>query len=376
MKKTSKTLLHWWNTTDKYTLIAAIGLLTIGLMLSMTASPTIANKMGLKPSYFIVRHFAYAFFGFSIILTLSTLREETLKGLALIGFGISIILMLLVPIIGYEIKGSKRWIRAFGFCLQPSEILKPCFILVIALLLDKTHQSRKWGYRALALIALITVMILLISQPDIGTAILFLLTFCLQLFINGMPIALVIGALGLLFSLSLGCYMYFSHISERINRFFASDLSYQTEKSLNAFKTSGFLGKGLGEGKIKETLPDSHTDFIFAVAAEEFGITTCIAIIGCFLFIGIVNIYRATLTQNQFRILAIAGLSLMICLQASINMAVAVNLMPTKGMTLPLLSYGGSSMISTSICIGMLLSLTKKVDGHGITKYQLDRFNV
>ncbi len=341
-------------------------------MLAMTASPAIANKMGLKPSYFIVRHLAYAICGFCLMVFTSTLSEKALKRLAIIGFFLCVILTCLVPFLGYEIKGSKRWIKAFGLCLQPSEILKPCAILLNAILLDKTYQSQKWGYRMIACLVVAGIIVLLLTQPDIGTAILFLLTFCLQLFVSGMPVILVFGALGLICSISFGCYMYFPHISGRINRFFGSDLSYQTAKSLDAFKHSGILGRGLGEGRVKEILPDAHTDFIFAVAAEEFGIIICIAIMICFILIGMVNLYKATLNQNRFRSLSLVGIALMICLQASINIAVSVNLMPTKGMTLPLLSYGGSSVISASICIGILLAITKKVN---ITsRYQLNRF--
>lgn len=372
MTPISKALFFWWKTIDKYTLFAAVGLFTIGLMLAMTASPAIANKMGLKPSYFIVRHLAYTIFGFTIMIFTSTLSEKSLKKLAVVGFFFFAILTCLVPILGYEIKGAKRWIKAFGFCLQPSEMLKPCFVLLIAILLDRTHQLQKWGYRMLACLVTIGVIATLLMQPDIGTTILFLTTFCLQLFISGMPTALVCGALGMIFSVSFGCYMYFPHISARINRFFGSDLSYQTAKSLDAFKRSGLLGRGLGEGRIKEILPDAHTDFIFAVAAEEFGIITCIAIMTCFILIGMVNLYKATLNQNRFRVLSLSGLSLILCLQASINIAVSVNLIPTKGMTLPLLSYGGSSVISTSICIGMLLAITKKVNTN--SRYQLTHF--
>lgn len=374
MTQVTKIFLSWWKSIDKYTLIASLCLLIVGSILTMTASPAVASKIGLVPSHFITRHFGYAILSFFLIVTISTCEEKTLKKLAILGFFVFVILLCLVPFFGHETKGSKRWIKAFGFFLQPSELLKPCFILLTAMLLGKTHESRKVVYRGLACMILLLIVALLLFQPDVGTSILFFLTFCLQLFVSGMPMILLWIALCSSFAASFGCYVYFPHISERINRFIKSDLSYQTGKSLDSFKNSGLFGMGPGEGRIKEVLPDSHTDFIFAVAAEEFGFVACIGIMMLFLLIGVLNMYKATLAQNKFRMLSLTGLILMLCSQASINVAVSMNLMPTKGMTLPLLSYGGSSMIATSICMGIVLAITKKPTH--TSKYQLARFNV
>lgn len=367
--KLARPLYGWINSLDKPTLFTAIALLTVGLLLVISSSPVIASKIGFDETYFIFRQLASVLLGVFVALFLSALEEKWIRRLMLLALIICITLLAIVPFVGHTVKGAKRWIRFAGMFAQPSELLKPCMIIFTASMFERHGKSRLY-----AIGLLIAIEALLLTQPDVGMSILFLLTFCFQLFISGMPIVLVALALLGMGGGGVSAYFIFSHIYSRIRRFFSAEPGYQVSKALNAFANGGLLGVGLGEGEIKDNLPDSHTDFIFSVAGEEMGTVTCLLIAACFLFIAIRNLNQAKVKKGCFQALSISGIAFSICAQACINISVNLNLVPTKGMTLPFLSYGGSSILSSCVCLGLLLALTKK--RRAALTYQLKHFNV
>lgn len=374
VRKGVKLWLTWWNSVDKYTLTASFGLTISGLLLVISSSPAIASKIGLSTTYFIYRQVASVLLGLGLTILLSLASEILIKRLMFFGLIFSLCLLLLVPFLGHATKGSKRWLKLAGISIQPSELLKPCMIIFSAVMFDLQRRYEGGRFRIYAMSLLFAIEALLLIQPDVGTSILFALTFYFQLFVSGMPLALVVLLSMVFSSLSLLAYMHFPHISYRVQKFLSLEPGYQVSKALDAFKNGGVLGVGLGEGNIKEHIPDSHTDFIFAVAGEEMGVIPCLLIVITFLFIAARNLQHASTSESYFRSLSIAGLAFSTCLQAGINLSVNLNLLPTKGMTLPLLSYGGSSMASSCICLGLILALTRKREE--VTKYQLKRFNV
>ncbi len=297
-----------------------------------------------------------------IMLAISMQNLKTIRRTAIIGYAAIIVLMVLTLLWGNSTKGATRWINLFGFSLQPSEFVKPFFAVVAAWLFDgqKRHQDFPGDILSTGLFLL--TLILLLAQPDVGMSIVVSVIWGFQFFLSGLSIVLVclLGIGGLL--LLVLAYFTFGHVHARIEQFLASggELSYQVKKSLEAFHNGSFFGRGPGEGVVKMNIPDAHTDFIFAVAGEEFGMFLCLIIIGIYAAIVIRAMVISMKDNNLFIILAAAALSASFGLQAIINMASTMHLMPTKGMTLPFISYGGSSLFATAIGIGMLLAITRK----------------
>jgi len=286
---------------------------------------------------------------------------EYIKTLSVIGLILSIIALILVKIYGYEAKGATRWIKIAGFSFQPSEFMKPCFTVVSGWILS-LREYLGTGIIKICILLYCIIATLLISQPDFGMLVLISITFIIQLFISGLPIiwvlfSCIISLLGIIFT-----YLLLPHVRVRIDNFLnpITNTNYQTTKSILAFQHGGLYGKGIGEGLVKQKLPDAHTDFIFAVAGEEFGAIICTAIIAVFAFIVLKNLVKINNINNQFIQLAGIGIISQFGLQAIINIGVSINLLPTKGMTLPFISYGGSSTISTGVALSILLGLTKK----------------
>lgn len=355
-------LANWWWTVDKVTLSLTLVLIFIGAFLVFSASPSVARRIGFADYHFIKRQLLFIFISLFIIFALSLQRLKTIRRIAIIGYALTLILMMFTLFAGYETKGASRWIRLFGFSLQPSEFIKPTFVVVSAWLLDgsKKFEDFPGGLLSAGLFALTAGMLIL--QPDVGMTIVVSCIWGFQLFLAGLPMALV-GILGLVaVAGAIGAYFTFDHVHDRVQQFLASgdNLGYQVRKSLEAFANGNLLGRGPGEGSVKLNLPDAHTDFIFAVAGEEFGIWLCLILVALFGIIVIRSLMLSLKDNNLFIVYASAGLAASFGLQAIINMASALHLMPTKGMTLPFISYGGSSLFASAVTIGMLLAITRK----------------
>lgn len=352
----------WLSTVDKYMLIAIAITIIFSVIMVTTASPAVAERIGLPPFYFIQRQLIFLVMGSFIMLFISFLPFDLLYRFTLGGFIIFILLMILVLFLGEEIKGARRWISLGFIAIQPSEFIKPFFAILTASILMNRYTNSKFPAFLFSLLLYMLVVGLIILQPDLGMVITISVVWGGQMFLAGLSMIwialLVIGALlGL-----LAAYTFFPHVAVRMNSFLDPDVSenYQVKKSLEAFNHGGILGAGPGEGIVKLHLPDSHTDFIFAVVGEELGMITCLLIIFLFAFIVIRGLIRVMKVGDLFSILAVSGLLMQLGFQAMVNIGVTLHLLPTKGMTLPLISYGGSSILAVSLTIGAILALTRK----------------
>jgi len=321
-----------------------------------------AERLNLNPFYYVHKQAAFLSIGAFLIFIFSVMPITALRRVALIGFLGSIFLLILVHFYGYDVKGAKRWIRIFGTPMQPSEFVKPFFAVAIAWVLARKSMVENFpGFKiATAIYALVVVLI--VFQPDFGMTVAISLVWAAQMFLAGLPmlwigVIIVLGVIGF-----VGGYLAFPHVADRVNMFLNSSSgdNYQSKKALEAFMDGGFLGRGPGEGVLKNTIPDSHTDFIFAVAGEELGLIVCLAIIVLFCFIVVRGFSRIFRESNLFVVYAAAGLLVEFGMQAIINMGVALSLLPNTGMTLPFISYGGSSTLAISISMGMILAFTRR----------------
>jgi cell division protein FtsW len=296
------------------------------------------------------------------MLGVSMLSPKMIRRFAVLGLTASIFLMMLVPIFGDQTKGAHRWISLLGISVQPSEFMKPFFAVVMAWVCSESQRRIDFpGYRVAVGLYLLVVFLLVI-QPDLGMTITVTTMWAFQLFLAGLPILWVVLMGISAIAGGVGAYHFFPHVAKRINSFMNPEEgdNYQIAKSLEAFRNGGVFGRGPGEGDVKQFLPDSHTDFIFAVAGEEFGVIVCLIILSLFAFVVLRSIFRVWKESDLFYVLAVVGLVTQFGMQAVINMGVAVNLFPAKGMTLPFLSYGGSSVVAIAIGMGMMLALTRK----------------
>ena len=366
---------RWWKVIDQQTIIAMVILLAFSLMLVTTASPAVANRIGLTDNYFSSRHLVFLTLAVIIILTFSLLDKKWIRRLAILGFLGSLVMLVLVKFYGFEVKGATRWINIGGFSYQPSEFMKPFFAVVTGWILSLHYHEDFPSFKVCFMIFL-CVAALLIIQPDFGMLVMVSAVFGIQLFVAGLPIIwLFIAIFAAVFG-SIGAYLLLPHVASRINRFLdpVNSENYQVTRSLEAFESGGLYGKGPGEGSVKQFLPDSHTDFIFAVAGEEFGAVICLMIIITFAYIVIRILANLLHEDDKFIQIAAIGIISQFGLQAVINMGVSLNLLPTKGMTLPFISYGGSSTLAISIGMGMLLGLTKRKAS--LVKYRLQNVEI
>ncbi len=353
---------QWWWEVDRWQLFCIILLCVIGVFLILSAGPPAAERMNIASSQFVTKHLIFLPLGVVIMLFVSGLSMHNLFRIALILFIVSVIGLVLTLANGVEVKGSTRWLRVFGFTVQPSEFMKPALAIVMAWFFSSQRLGTlRHGY-LIATCLYIMVVMLFMLQPDFGQSFLITLVWAVQLFLIGLPMVAVlalamIGGLGTLLA-----YFYISHVRSRIDRFInpASGDTFQIDKSVDAFKSGGLMGVGPGEGSVKYQLPDGHADFIFAVAAEEYGIILCFIMLILFIIILMRATMRAMRLDNLFAILVTAGLIVQFGVQSLINMGSTLNLIPTKGMTLPFISYGGSSILATSIAMGVVLSITRR----------------
>jgi cell division protein FtsW len=360
-------LSRWWWTVDRWMLAALTVLLFCGVILVLAASPAVSLRLGLDRFYLARHHFVWMPIAVAVMFAVSLLDLRNLRRLALIGFAGALVLTALTPILGNEIKGATRWIGLAGVSLQPSEFLKPTFAVVAAWLFAAQHGRIPLPGNLIAIGLFGTVVSLLLLQPDLGMAAVVSATWFAQFFLAGLPIFWVV-ALGSVGIVGLfGAYFSFGHVRDRIDGFLDPSTvdSYQVDRSLEAFMNGGLAGTGPGQGTVKAVLPDAHSDFIFAVAGEEFGLLLCLLLVGLFAFVVLRGFTRLLHENSLFALLATSGLIISFGLQAVINMASTLHLMPTKGMTLPFISYGGSSLLALSLGMGMVLALTRRRAGLG-----------
>ncbi|CDZ47499.1 MULTISPECIES: putative lipid II flippase FtsW [Neorhizobium] len=353
-------LADWFWTIDRFFLVAFVLLMGVGFMLSFAASPAVAERIGLNSFHFVERHALFLLPSLVVMVGLSFLTPRQVRRTAIVLLIISLTLMVLALFFGVEVKGSRRWIGVGMFSIQPSEFMKPAFVVVCAWLFAEHARQPEIPGNLFAIILFGIVAALLVAQPDLGQTILTSVVWGGMFFMAGMPwlwIVLLggVGAGGI-----VTAYYMLPHVTARFDKFLTGEGDrFQIETAHEAILQGGWFGQGPGEGIVKRILPDSHTDFVFSVAAEEFGIIFCMALVAIFAFIVLRGLNHAFKERNDFNRFAVAGLVLQIGMQSLINIGVNLELMPAKGMTLPLISYGGSSMIAICITAGFILALTR-----------------
>ncbi len=359
---------RWWWTLDRWTLAAIVTLMGFGTVLIMSVSPAAASRIeGLGAFQLAQRQFVFLALALAVVIAVSLLDGRSVRRLAVLGLAGSYILLAATLLIGPEIKGATRWLNLGGFSFQPSEFAKPFFAVGAAWML--ACQKSGTGVPGLWIAAAMWAILigLLLAQPDLGQTVIVTAIWGLQLFLAGMSLTLVavMAALGL-FGLA-GAYFMYPHVAARIDGFFDAGAGdrYQIDRSLEAFSRGGLLGRGPGEGSVKAQLPDAHSDFIFAVAGEELGLIACLVIVALFAFIVLRGFSHLLQENSIFVLLACTGLLGQFGLQALINMGSSLSLIPTKGMTLPFISYGGSSLLALAFGMGMVLALTRRRAGTG-----------
>ena len=361
-RQSHNALVKWLWTVDKVTLFVSMALLVIGIILDVTASPAVARKLNLDDFALVRKQMQFAVLALSIIFGLSLFSLKTIRRISIVGFGVLMLLLILTIFFGFETKGARRWLHVLGFSLQASELMKPIFIVLTAWLLDCGKKYDYFPGVRLAILAYLLILGVLLCQPDIGMSALITAVFGLQLFLAGMPWIIVgAGVIGSVMSLFI-LYFTYPHFRARVDQFLygSDETSFQINRAMAAFQNGNLVGKGPGEGTVKLTIPDAHTDFVFAVAGEEYGVWLCLVIILLFSIIVIRTLKLSMKESNLFVMYAEVGLAASLGLQAFVNMASSLHIIPTKGMTLPFISYGGSSLLGTAIEVGMLLAITRK----------------
>ncbi len=352
---------RWWWTVDRWTLGATGALIGFGYIMALASSPSVAERIGDARNALIIKQVLFLALAGAIVAVVSLLSPRDIRRLAIIGCVAALILTAATLAIGVEIKGARREIVLPGFALQPSEFLKPCFAVLTAWLIAEGRRLRLPG-TLLAGVIYALIVLLLKSQPDIGMTAVITAVFFAQLYIDGLNLFLVGIGVAAICAGAVGAYFVFPHVQLRVHEFLhpVGANTYQVTTALEAFGNGGLFGRGPGEGRVKDVLPDAHADFVFAVAGEEFGMILCLIILGIFAFVVVRGLLRLLKETDLFTVLACTGLLVGFGLQAFINMASSLELIPTKGMTLPFVSYGGSSVLAVALGIGMLLALTRR----------------
>ncbi|TMJ04928.1 MAG: putative lipid II flippase FtsW [Alphaproteobacteria bacterium] len=355
-------LANWWWTVDRLMLAAIAVLMMTGIVLSLAASPAVATRIGLDAFYFVNRHALYLAPACLVMIAVSFLNHRQIRRLSLVVFIVCLAMTAATLVYGAEVKGARRWIVLAGINIQPSEFVKPAFVILISWLFAESTRKSDVPANTMALGLLISVVAILVLQPDFGQTMLIALVWGALFFMAGMRMVWMIGLAGTAAVGLAGAYLMVPHVRARISRFMdpSSGDTYQVSNAIESFVRGSWFGRGPGEGTVKRILPDSHADFVFAVAAEEFGIVLCLALVALFAFVVIRALQHAFRDEDPFTRFATAGLAILFGTQSAINMAVNLHLIPAKGMTLPFISYGGSSMISLAYGMGMLLALTRE----------------
>ena len=355
---------RWWWSVDHFLLGALFALLGTGIVLAFSATPPVAERLKLETYYLIKHQLVFLMLSVAVMLGISMQSPQTIRRLSCCILAVSFVLLIMVLFCGSEIKGASRWIRIFGISVQPSEIAKPAFAVTAAWLIALGKRQEKFRGTLAASIVFAVLACLLIRQPDFGMTVTVSVIFITELFLSGVSMLVmyilgVCGAIGV-----ISAYFFIPHVQSRIDRFISPETgdTFQVKTAMEAFKNGGLLGRGPGEGTVKNILPDAHTDFVMAVAAEEYGLLICLAITVLFAIIVLRGFYLIFKDKNLFTLLAVSGLLVQFGLQALINIASTLSLIPTKGMTLPFISYGGSSLVSLGFGMGVVLALTRSTN--------------
>ncbi|MGB0719312.1 MAG: putative lipid II flippase FtsW [Bdellovibrionales bacterium] len=361
---------QWWWTVDRTLLLAFLVLAVFGVLMVTTASPPVAEHLGLGYYHFLKRHIIMLIPALCMLLGVSLFSPRQIWRMASLLFIFCVIAMILVLVTGMEIKGAQRWLHIAGFSLQPSELMKPAFAVVAAWLMARQKEEQHFPGNTIAAALYFITICLLLLQPDLGMTVITTSIWAAQIFLAGFPFRLLIllglGGVGGLFA----AYFSFHHVQSRIDRFLnpESGDNFQVDKSIEAFQNGGLFGTGPGQGEVKLGLPDAHADFIFSVAGEELGLIFILFLIALYGFILIRGFNRLGETQDMFAVLAAGGLLTMFGLQAMVHMGSAMHVLPAKGMTLPFISYGGSSLLSMGLSMGIVLALTRHTRKTGISR--------
>lgn len=355
-------IAEWWWTIDKELLVSLLLLLVVGIVLSFAASPPVAERLGLGPWHFIIRHGLFTIPAVVVLVGTSFLSQRAARISAVVMLLGSIVLLWLTLRLGVEVKGAKRWISAFGQTIQPSEFVKPAYAVIGAWLFAESMKHKGMPARAIATVIMLAIVGGLLLQPDIGQTALVLATWAALLFLSGISwfviFGLIFAGVGMLF----GAYMFFPHFAKRIDTFINPEdgNTYQVDKALSSLLEGGWFGRGPGESIAKKFIPDAHADYVFSAAAGEFGILFCLCLVALIAFIVIRALISAQRQSSLFARLGASTLAIQFGMQSAINLAVNLNLIPPKGMTLPFVSYGGTSMIAIAFGMGLMLALTRK----------------
>ena len=359
---------EWWKNIDKTLFLLIIFLFGLGLFFSLVSTSLIASdKLDTNNYFFFFRHLIFILLGIGVLIFFSSLSEKNLFKISLYLFFISIFFLILVPIIGVEVKGSRRWLNLFFLPrFQPIELVKPFVIIFIATILCIEKNFNIFFKYVISFIAILPIIFLLVIQPDIGQTLWVFLSWATLIFVSGISLPIIISALSLLLSIFIYMIFFipkFLYIKSRILSFFnpnSGTHNFQSDKAIDAISSGGYFGKGIGEGTLKNRVPEAHTDYIVSVISEEFGVIAIILLLILFLFF-IYTVFKKIYLEKSEKIkLVLTGIISLLIFQALIHFGVNIRLFPTTGMTLPFLSYGGSSIIGVSILSGILLNLTKR----------------
>jgi cell division protein FtsW len=364
-RSNSGVFARWWFTVDRGVLSATLLLMAAGILISMAASPPVAARIGLEPFHFVKNQLFYLAISVVVLLVVSFLDRPWIRRMSLLTFVGSLALMLAAWKFGPEIKGAHRWVDLGPFSLQPSELAKPAFVVTASWFLAERLRHPDMPGHWIAYGCAGAFIALLVAQPDFGQTALVIMTFGAMLLVYGMSWRIIFGLTGVIASLSVVAYALVPHVTSRVERFINPDSgdTFQVDTAIEAFRNGALMGAGPGGGTAKLVLPDANTDYVFAVVGEEFGVLACLAIMALFFFLVIRVLKRAKTEADPFVALSLAGLITMFGLQAAINMGVNVALLPAKGMTLPFISNGGSSLLGTALAIGIILALGRKLHG-------------
>ncbi|MDZ4321428.1 MAG: putative lipid II flippase FtsW [Phenylobacterium sp.] len=356
----------WWWTIDRWLLGAAAVLIGLGILLSFAASPAAAARMNVgDPFHFALRQCVFAVVGASVLIGASMLEVRMVRRLSFFIFVGAIALMIALPFMGHTAKGATRWVEFAGFTLQPSEFLKPALIILVAWMFSEGQKGEGVPGVTIAFALYAISVALLLIQPDVGQTVLITVAFGAAFWMAGVPLSWVMRLGAVAVAGLVAIYFVFAHVADRVNRFLNPETAdtHQVDRAAEAIAAGGLFGRGPGEGVMKRHVPDLHTDFVYSVAAEEYGLVFSLIVIGLFALIVTRGLHRAMKLSNTFEQVAAAGLFVIVGQQAIINIAVNLNMIPTKGMTLPFISYGGSSLIASGLTLGLALALTRRRPG-------------
>lgn len=355
-------LPRWWRTVDRVSLSCVLGLFLVGILLGLAASVPLANRNGLPQFYYVYKQVFFGGLALSVMIITSMMSPTMVRRLGVFGFICCFIALLMLPVFGTDFgKGATRWFSLGFTSVQPSEFLKPCFVIFSAWMMASAFSVGGPPGKRISFVVAVSVALLLVLQPDFGQACLIIASWGVMYFIAGAPMVLLVLIAGGVVAVGLFSYNNSEHFARRIDGFLSPDLDPRTQLgyATNAIQEGGFFGVGIGEGQVKWSLPDAHTDFIIAVAAEEYGLVLVMIIILLFMIVTVRSLFRLVRERDPFIRLAGTGIAVLFGMQSMINMGVAVRLLPAKGMTLPFVSYGGSSLVAAGIGLGMLLAFTR-----------------